>query len=89
MRSSVLADLEPGAPLRLLKYVAHHWAAKAPAGDLVARVDRTLDHAEREGFDALEIRQRRHVADFWRRSDVQLEAPPGSSSRSASTSSSS
>ncbi|HEX5980610.1 MAG TPA: hypothetical protein VFY52_05930 [Thermoleophilaceae bacterium] len=45
---SVLADLEPRTPLRLSKYVAYHWAAKAPAGDLVARVDRTLDHAERE-----------------------------------------
>ena len=74
---SVLADLEPGVPLRLSKYVAYHWADKAPAGDLVARVDRTLDHAEREGFEAIELRQRRHVADFWRRSDVQLEAPAG------------
>jgi alpha,alpha-trehalose phosphorylase len=76
-RLSVLADLEPGAPLRLSKYVAYHWAAKAPAGDLVARVERTLDRAERDGFDAIELAQRRHVRDFWRRSDVQLEAPAG------------
>ena len=43
----VLAELEPGASLRLSKYVAYHWASQAPAGDLVARVDRTLDRAGR------------------------------------------
>ena len=35
----VLADLEPEQPLRLSKYVAYHWAANAPAGDLLARVE--------------------------------------------------
>jgi alpha,alpha-trehalose phosphorylase len=43
----VEAELEPGVPLRLEKYVAYHWGAGAP--DLVARVDRTLDRARREG----------------------------------------
>jgi alpha,alpha-trehalose phosphorylase len=69
----VVADLEPGQPLRLSKYVAYHWAAQAARGDLVARVDRTLDRAARDGYDSIEFGQRRHVKDFWRRSDVELD----------------
>ena len=61
-RVVVLAELEPGASLRLSKYVAYHWAAQAPAGDLVARVDRTLDRARGHGYDAIEEQHRRHVA---------------------------
>jgi alpha,alpha-trehalose phosphorylase len=72
----VLADLRPGEPLRLSKYVAYHWAAKAPAGDLVARVDRTLDRAVRDGYDMVEFDHRRHVEEFWTRSDVELEGAP-------------
>ena len=59
--SSCSADLEPGEPLRLSKFVAYHWAPQAPAGDLVARVDRTLDRAARDGYDAVERAHRRHV----------------------------
>jgi alpha,alpha-trehalose phosphorylase len=75
-RLVVLAELEPDRPLRLSKYVAYHWGAKAPAGDLVARVDRTLDRAARDGYDMIEFDHRRHVEDFWARSDVQLEGAP-------------
>jgi alpha,alpha-trehalose phosphorylase len=72
-RLVVLADLEPGEPLRLSKYLAYHWAPQARDGDLVARVERTLDRAARDGYDMIEFDHRRHVEDFWSRSDVQLE----------------
>jgi alpha,alpha-trehalose phosphorylase len=72
----VLADLQPGDPLRVSKYVAYHWAAKAPAGDLVARVDRTLDRAAGDGYDMIEFDHRRHVEQFWARSDIQLDGAP-------------
>jgi alpha,alpha-trehalose phosphorylase len=72
----VLAELEPERPLRLSKYVAYHWAPSAPAGDLVARVDRTLDRAADEGYDMIEFDHRRHVEEFWSRSDVQLDGAP-------------
>jgi len=75
-RVVLLADLEPGAPLRLEKYVAYHWAAGAPEGDLVARVDRTLDRATHDGYETIERRHAGHVADFWRRSDVEIEGAP-------------
>jgi alpha,alpha-trehalose phosphorylase len=72
----VLADLDTGQSLRVRKYVAYHWAAQASAGDLAARVDRTLDRARRAGYDAIELAHRREVQDFWRRSDVELEGAP-------------
>jgi alpha,alpha-trehalose phosphorylase len=75
-RVVVHAELEPGTPLRLQKLAAYHWAAKAPSGDLVARVERTLDRAVRDGYDIVEFDHRRHVEDFWRTSDVQLDGAP-------------
>jgi alpha,alpha-trehalose phosphorylase len=75
-KTVVLADLEPGRPLRLSKYVAYHWSAKAADGDLVARADRTLDRAMADGYDRVELDHRGHVEDFWRRSDIQLDGAP-------------
>jgi alpha,alpha-trehalose phosphorylase len=72
----VLADLAAGESLRLTKSVAYHWAAQPPAGDVPARVNRTLDRAARLGRDAIELRHRRHVEDFWHRSDVRLDGAP-------------
>jgi alpha,alpha-trehalose phosphorylase len=48
---TVLADLGAGESLRLSKYVAYHWGARAAAGDLAARVGRTLDRAAADGYD--------------------------------------
>jgi alpha,alpha-trehalose phosphorylase len=72
----LLAELAPDQPLRLSKYAAYHWAPNAPAGDLAARVERTLDRAAGDGYDMIEFDHRRHVEDFWSRSDVQLEGAP-------------
>ena len=70
------------------KYLAYHWARATAAGDLVARVDRTLDRAASAGYAAIEGAHRRHVEDFWRRSDVEVEGAPRCSGRCASTCSS-
>jgi alpha,alpha-trehalose phosphorylase len=75
-RIVVQAELEAGATVRLSKFVAYHWAPSA-AGDLAARVDRTLDRAARDGYDMVEFAHRRHVEDFWRRSDVEVGGAPG------------
>ena len=72
----VLADLDGGQSLRLSKYLAYHWAPKDANRDLAARVERTLDRAAREGFERIEARQRRHVGEFWRRSDIEVDGAP-------------
>src|SRR6202008_4638919 len=43
---------------------------------LVTRVNRTLDRARRDGFEAIEAAQRRDVGGFWRRSDIDIEGDP-------------
>ncbi len=73
-RVVVQAELEPGVPLRLAKYVAYHWGTGAH--DLVARVDRTLDRAAEDGYATIEREHARHVAAFWQRSDVEIEGAP-------------
>jgi len=75
-RVVVMADLEPGQHVTLSKYVAYHWSERAPDGDLASRVDRTLDRAARDGYERIERDHARHVADFWRRSDVEIEGAP-------------
>ncbi|HEX2105009.1 MAG TPA: glycosyl hydrolase family 65 protein [Solirubrobacteraceae bacterium] len=75
-RLVVLADLEPGEPLRLSKYVVHHWGPSAAGGDLAARAGRTLDRAARDGYDMVEFDHRGHVEAFWSRSDVQIDGAP-------------
>ena len=72
----VLADLAAGASLRLTKYVAYHWGPKSSHGNLLGRVEGTLDRAGANGYDAVEADHRDLVADFWRRSDVELEGAP-------------
>jgi alpha,alpha-trehalose phosphorylase len=72
----VLADLEPGEHVSLSKYVAYHWSAAASEGDLAGRVDRTLDRAALDGYETIEREHRGHVAEFWHRSDVEIEGAP-------------
>jgi alpha,alpha-trehalose phosphorylase len=72
----VLADLHAGQSLRLSKFAAYHWGDVDQNGRLAARAGRTLDRAVRDGFEAVEAAQRRDVAEFWRRSDVEVEGAP-------------
>ena len=73
---AAVADLEPGQPLRLSKFVAYHWSPRPSPDDLTARVERTLDRAAADGYDVVEFEHRSHVEDFWRRSDVQIDGAP-------------
>jgi alpha,alpha-trehalose phosphorylase len=69
----VQAELEPGRPLRLSKFIAYQGGVP---GDHTARVERTLDRAARDGYDKVESDHHRHVADFWRRSDIRIDGAP-------------
>jgi alpha,alpha-trehalose phosphorylase len=71
-----LVDAKPGETIRLVKYMAYHSSRRAPARELCARAERTLNRALRDGFSELVDSQRRHVEDFWRRSDVEVSSRP-------------
>ena len=68
----VEAELAAGKSLRLSKFVAYQWGARA----LPHLVERTLDRAVRNGYDATEAAHRSVVEDFWERSDVEVEGAP-------------
>jgi alpha,alpha-trehalose phosphorylase len=72
----VVADLEAGQSLRLSKFAAYHWGDSDQNGRLAARARRTLDRALRAGYAGVEAAQRRDVAEFWRRSDIEVEGAP-------------
>jgi alpha,alpha-trehalose phosphorylase len=69
-------DLAAGESLRLSKFVAYHWERQARAGDLIGRVERTLDRAHSKGYGAIEAAHGAEVEEFWRRSDIELEGDP-------------
>lgn len=70
----VEVDALPGEPFRITKFAAYHTSAEAAPDDLVERCARTLDHAVRDGFDALTAAQQAQVDRFWERADVHVEA---------------
>ncbi|MGB8383867.1 MAG: glycosyl hydrolase family 65 protein [Dermatophilaceae bacterium] len=70
----VTADTEPGAPIRITKFVAYQSAHGEAPAELVERCTRTLDRTRRDGFDKLLASQRTQLDRFWDRADVRVEA---------------
>jgi alpha,alpha-trehalose phosphorylase len=68
------ADAEPGKPLQLVKYMCYHTSGTAPPDELKGRVGRTLDRAVGHGFTKLLEEQKSYLDEFWRRSDIRIEA---------------
>ncbi|MDH3437396.1 MAG: glycoside hydrolase family 65 protein [Betaproteobacteria bacterium] len=62
----------PGQPVTLVKYMAYHTSATAPAHEMCGRVERTLDRAVEQGFKALQEGQQQYMDDFWHRSGVRV-----------------
>ncbi len=62
-----------GVPITVTKFVSYHTSRGVPARELVDRCRRTLDRAAIEGLASLYETQRRWLAGFWERSDVQIE----------------
>jgi alpha,alpha-trehalose phosphorylase len=68
-------DAEPGVPARVTKLLGYHHADSAPAGDLVRRVNRTLDRAAGDGFERIAEVQRERLDFFWEQSDIEIDGP--------------
>ncbi len=64
---------QPGVPIKMTKFMAYHTSATLGCDELQGCVDRTLDRALSDGFEDLLDAQRRHLDDFWHRSDVRIE----------------
>ncbi len=68
-------DAEPGIPAKVTKLLGYHHDPQAPLGDLVRRVNRTLDRAAGDGFERIAEVQRERLAAFWEHSDIEIEGP--------------
>lgn len=75
-RVTLSVALEPGRPLRLIKFLAYHWSAHQSVDWLRDQVDASLESALAQGFDELAERQRAYLDDYWERADVVLEGDP-------------
>ncbi|HWH11091.1 MAG TPA: glycosyl hydrolase family 65 protein [Solirubrobacteraceae bacterium] len=68
-------DAEPGIPARVTKLLGYHHAESTPSGDLLRRVNRTLDRAVGDGFERIADVQRERLDAFWENSDIQIDGP--------------
>ncbi|MDN4474115.1 glycoside hydrolase family 65 protein [Demequina zhanjiangensis] len=67
------ARLQPGETFSLTKVVSYHTSRMVPPRELADRCIRTLDRVREEGVEKQFEDQRQWLADFWERSDVEIE----------------
>ena len=75
-RWSLAATAQPGQPVRLVKLLAYHWAARGDPASLAADAQRSLDQARALGFEELAARQHAVLDEVWARADIELEGDP-------------
>ena len=70
------ARLEPGQRLRLVKLVAYNWSSRRSLEAVRDSVWAALSSARQSGWDGLVAAQGSYLADFWDRSDVEVDGDP-------------
>lgn len=69
----ISAGLDAGQGVRVSKFAAYHSSRRHPAQEMLLRSERALEHLVPLGIDEHFRAQRRFMADYWERSDVQVE----------------
>ncbi|MGW3205644.1 glycoside hydrolase family 65 protein [Streptomyces sp. NPDC001135] len=72
-RLTVTADLVPGQPLRLVKFVAYGWSGERSLPAVHDQVDGAVAAAVSTGWDGLVAGQRTYLDRFWAGADVEVE----------------
>jgi alpha,alpha-trehalose phosphorylase len=72
-RVLVTADLAPGRPLRMVKFLAYGWSGQRSMSAVRDQVSAALAGARHTGWDGLLEGQREYLENFWGRADVELE----------------
>ncbi|HJS95269.1 MAG TPA: glycosyl hydrolase family 65 protein [Solirubrobacteraceae bacterium] len=75
-RLTVTADLAPGRPLRLVKFIAYGWSSERSLPAMRDQVGGALAEAEHGGWDRLVSEQREYLDDFWERADIEIDGDP-------------
>jgi alpha,alpha-trehalose phosphorylase len=71
-RVTVATDAAPGAPLRLVKYMAYGWSSERSVPAMRDQVAAALASAKHKGWQGLLDDQRSYLDDFWEGADVQI-----------------
>jgi alpha,alpha-trehalose phosphorylase len=72
-RVTFAVDLEPGAKLRVAKFLSYGWSAQRSLPAVRDQVEAALVEARHTGWQGLLDGQREALDDFWTRADVELE----------------
>jgi alpha,alpha-trehalose phosphorylase len=72
-RVLVSADLVPGKPLSVVKFLAYGWSSQRSMPAIISQVTGALAEARHHGWHALLAEQRAYLDDFWDRADVEIE----------------
>ena len=73
--SSSSSTPSPACPRASRSCSATTTPTQAPPGDLVRRVNRTLDRAAGDGFERIAEVQRERLDAFWEHSDIEIDGP--------------
>ncbi|TQM45435.1 glycoside hydrolase family 65 protein [Pseudonocardia cypriaca] len=72
-RTTVIARLEPGQTLRLVKYLAYGWSSRRSLPALHDQVRAALAAARYTGWEGLRGEQRAYLDDFWQTANVEID----------------
>jgi alpha,alpha-trehalose phosphorylase len=72
-RLTVTADVEPRAPLKIVKFLAYGWSSERSLPAVRDQVGGALAEAEHRGWEKLLAEQREYLDEFWDRADVEVE----------------
>jgi alpha,alpha-trehalose phosphorylase len=72
-RVTVTADLGPGSPLRVVKFIAYGWSGQRSAPAIRDQVGAAVAGARHTGWDGLVKQQRAYLDAFWARADVEVD----------------
>ncbi len=72
-RLTITADLAPGRPLRIVKFLAYGWSAERSMPAMRDQVSAARAGAAKRGWEGLVEDQRAYLDEFWDGADVELE----------------
>jgi alpha,alpha-trehalose phosphorylase len=72
-RFTIIAQLDPGQKLRLVKLVAYGWSSERSVPALRDQVAAALAAAQHTGWDGLLAEQRAYLDEFWKHADVHVD----------------
>ena len=75
-RITITADVSPGHPLRLVKFLAYGWSAQRSMDAVRDQVGAALAEATHRGWDRLLAEQRAYLDDFWERANLEIDGDP-------------